>query len=546
MKVFRINQGYCFKHPHESAYAFARRLLSVNPGIPLSVIRTNARHARSQGLNNSEHDTTYDAGLSVALSKTFSSHNRHCPVCAQAMYHCHLFEMDWLTHCPIHHAPLITICPGCHQPWPSPQEIASRECRVCGLMSLKDMATHVLPAIKQTSYEPITTLYEWLSKSEKDRDALLATYHPYVWYLRIESGWERMMKYHVQYPAAQQLLYPTLTPAQLNASHVKLDDVHLRIADLEPVTVIIKDRYTCRWLRSANNLPVIDLDPILTCNEVENGENRPPDINHKFRQYLTKWEFPVFCDVLAWIAKYSPPDHRLHLVNLRNKNMYHIGLDTGVCPYCLAFCLWLQEVVEQSPGLRLEPYSLEYPFLQEFYIPSTASPALPVLSVNRNRYHTDISFTKWFYKRSLETSFIQKMKIAFIFHERLQLIRKDVRDGWNKFSRIDEKYLYDQKCLYECRDNRLYFCYEHEHPFDHYNPSSITEVMSTYKWYHQNTNLIPWHDPIDIDPSEEYNYERYLTLVDAYRMPYNNQDLYSALDRYVTAYNRGVLNFNSI
>lgn len=57
----------------------------------------------------------------------------NCAECARLCFHSGLYELPWLTACPIHHIPLVTLCPECQLPWPKFGELYGRQCGTCGV-----------------------------------------------------------------------------------------------------------------------------------------------------------------------------------------------------------------------------------------------------------------------------------------------------------------------------------------------------------------------------------------------------------------------------
>lgn len=104
-----------FLHQNDGAsnYARWRRYLLTNP--TLSMANTKATFK----------SLAPDIQVPLKISK-------NCPVCTKNFYHSSVYDVPWVTLCPIHNIPLTHICPECHRSWPTKHELHSRKCRTCG------------------------------------------------------------------------------------------------------------------------------------------------------------------------------------------------------------------------------------------------------------------------------------------------------------------------------------------------------------------------------------------------------------------------------
>lgn len=57
---------------------------------------------------------------------------KQCPECARIGYHTGLFDLTWISTCPVHHVRLEERCPDCKRQWPTRGSLDREDCLTCG------------------------------------------------------------------------------------------------------------------------------------------------------------------------------------------------------------------------------------------------------------------------------------------------------------------------------------------------------------------------------------------------------------------------------
>ncbi len=107
-----------------------------------------------------------DAFVDRLLISTFSGGTgivRHCSVCVKHLYHCTLFQLPWITHCPLHHVQLEE-CKGCSGVF-SQNKLGKIRARDWGGIC-KHLCTFMKPQfpVHTLSNEEVVALFEWGSE----------------------------------------------------------------------------------------------------------------------------------------------------------------------------------------------------------------------------------------------------------------------------------------------------------------------------------------------------------------------------------------------
>lgn len=139
-----VNTGLALKRDHESRHNACRRLYVANPGVKATEITKQLRTMYTRYWDDSVHNAKpFTVARTVGLLEAAycQAHGipyqevptdptvrllKNCPVCAAQIYHSNVYDVSWLTHCPLHGEPLLTDCPDCHQPWPMDGHVARR------------------------------------------------------------------------------------------------------------------------------------------------------------------------------------------------------------------------------------------------------------------------------------------------------------------------------------------------------------------------------------------------------------------------------------
>lgn len=136
----KLNDGLLWKHPLESGYAHARRLLSANPGV----VRVNLRPFLGR----------------------WTEPVRQCPKCAIRAFHIELYQAPALARCPIHHCPFALDCPECRLAWDRSLKSGGAKCSTCGALSKERRGKTQL---KSRDYRKLSWLARWVERCEKEK-----------------------------------------------------------------------------------------------------------------------------------------------------------------------------------------------------------------------------------------------------------------------------------------------------------------------------------------------------------------------------------------
>ncbi len=161
-----INTGLLLRRPYESDYAAFRRFLVANQFETQAVLKAELeafgeRSAVMPGkpwiaLKAREWEKKFCEANALPFQLPAPVDHRYplrnCPVCAAQCYHTVLYQYPWAKRCPLHRQEIVTSCPSCKQPWPTPSELRKRECPCCSArLSLSHLSANT--AFK----EPIDT-----------------------------------------------------------------------------------------------------------------------------------------------------------------------------------------------------------------------------------------------------------------------------------------------------------------------------------------------------------------------------------------------------
>lgn len=499
MTPFHINTGKIFAQPYESAYAMLRRCLLANPGMPLAALEANLRALRP------DLDAVVERLEALQPSpgqvdpsrhaRIFSGWQRGCPECARQLYHTELFAYPWLTRCPIHHCALTTRCPVCHQLWPAPTELARRECSGCGIVLPDGLKASIGSAIEQQRYQPIGVIYALLDTPPispglciADRDVAYRYRTP--WWLPVPEESPR-------FPAFSARRQGNFPHAKLRALHLPVYDIRCRSTRLSRIEYPsdprpAADRETERWQRFSH-----------------------PTIGYAVTQRI-----------VAWIARYAPSTHQLHVASYRYLRMRDLIHAPPLCSYCFAFSLWFFHCAAVAMAIGAEDAVDDYPFLNESGGFMFLSPIEPQVVIYDDYYKTTDAFSAWFYRRGLELSFLDMLRFAVFFGEQLATYRAGDQTQYRPYARQSSNdFLY----LATVSEEQLYFYYENLHPLDVYRPPQRTDLNSTcmesarYHAVHKLDDTPVTLDPIPAGPLAN---EHYRSLCERFRRSYGSSPMH--------------------
>lgn len=176
-----LNLGLVLQRPYESPYNAYRRILVANGKLSLHNIREEIIATYADSIGNPHRYNTLQlsqlltlhpslrplqTGTTEQLDSTSGYDNiKNCPECARSCYHSDLYQLPWLTQCPIHNNPLSTVCPTCKNPWPSIAQLPRIKCKTCGSkLSWKDLSKAAAFKIEGSSKTKLSALSQCLKE----------------------------------------------------------------------------------------------------------------------------------------------------------------------------------------------------------------------------------------------------------------------------------------------------------------------------------------------------------------------------------------------
>ena len=182
-----INTGLLLQRPFESDYSAYRRFLIANHTQSTSSIRAGlAKKVPTDGARCSlpdlarrweqkycnQYKIPYKPPVSI---NTRRYHLRNCPTCARLGYHSYLFQYPWCRCCPIHHEPLVQICPVCQRLWPKASELQTirSKCSMCGIHYDIMKLARMLSSTKHEGFEVLNQLDQAIEKNRTQKIHLI-------------------------------------------------------------------------------------------------------------------------------------------------------------------------------------------------------------------------------------------------------------------------------------------------------------------------------------------------------------------------------------
>ncbi len=172
-----LNTGILLKKPGESVYARYRRFAIANHGLHVSyqAIRmaliaqsscrgysgriTSVQLAQEYEKNRICEDSLRVETPIFAASVT-TVIKKNCVRCAEVGYHSDVFDILWVSTCPIHNEPLTYKCTNCNNTWPTAYTLYSHDCNVCGVRLSTDKLVARGAFRDQEGYESLSKLHE--------------------------------------------------------------------------------------------------------------------------------------------------------------------------------------------------------------------------------------------------------------------------------------------------------------------------------------------------------------------------------------------------
>lgn len=131
-----INRGTIFEQRAASVMARLRQIVLANPAISRQRIVTEFNQRHRQNLHASAVSTPVTSSVTttqMVAQAIAALPTKNCPTCALHCYHSTVFNLPWVTRCPIHGEALTTHCPQCLHPWSTERIKQGVRCDYCGI-----------------------------------------------------------------------------------------------------------------------------------------------------------------------------------------------------------------------------------------------------------------------------------------------------------------------------------------------------------------------------------------------------------------------------
>lgn len=385
LDTWRLNSGAHFSQPYQSDLAMMRHFLLANRGFPLTTLNTwLAKHAdgggptiRVRSLLPQKHVMLLPKELAIPQGHAFQ-----CVECAKRLYHTDVFNLPWLTCCPIHHCELVRKCPMCTLPWPDMKTLPHRACRHCGLFSFTPALAEKFDFGKMNGFEGLEKLIAFLTdkpSNSMDFQGDLST--------RDHSVFSPIGVAHPMFPIVQSHRSTLMTIAELHAMGVKKHKC------------IKKKCFACTpsTIEKVNNIP-----------SAQHSESSTQAHINDFQEH-----FKAMISILSIFSNEDGSPHAVHLYALDQLRTQDLIQSAPICKVCFAMSLWFFHSVcwLENTSMRFGPG--KYPFLK----PSHSEAFLAIL---RATALSDRNLTipipqeirSWTLERSLILAFIDTYNIV--------------------------------------------------------------------------------------------------------------------------------------
>lgn len=281
------------------------------------------------------------------------------------------------------------------------------------------------------------------------------------------DDWELAVPLHdVRFPAFQARRLPDFPNAKLRALGLSTYRVAWRTAQLLPVTPN-DDALLDSYIRSHQHGVIRTIDPQRTGYRL-----------------VALWG--VLRQVTNWIRRQTSIDHPLQITSYRWMEMYELVDGPDICPYCLAFSLWLLHSFAACNRREMAAAIDAYPFCVLGGLDYFLSASEPFVLVNyQRRFKTDAAFTSWYYRRGLLISFVDVLRFAFDLQRQLRHYRENLED--RRLSRFKDRVFPDRYCYVDLYNEWLIFYYENENPLDGFaSPRNVhaDDICRKYQQYY--------------------------------------------------------------
>jgi hypothetical protein len=491
MNHFHLNLGLVFSRPYESDYSILRRFLVANPGIPLSTLKAVLR------LQNDGQSSFVERIKALQPASPYPQpdischgHARQCPECAKRLYHTDIYNIEWLTRCPIHQCMFTSTCPVCGLRWPDEQEMAKSDCPGCSRVRIKELIYADCVEFHHGIYRTIGDIYDFVSYKMEDELHLSSTEGSSIWWREIGIG-------HQLFPACQVLRHPRYSRAIIK----KLNIVFTPVRHSSFPLTYYKGALTrdgANYRRKRHRCEAEDLCP-----------------------RTLKADFVVMFDIIKKIASRTNKKHRPYLSCYRHIRLVDLVNSPDPCLYCLALSLWFFNVASKKYGDAYHIDTHDYPFCEDIGIYGIHSISeFDLLSDDEESYKINGSFLRWSYQRSLEWCFLDILRFVEILIAKIRIYRQRAVHEYSAYipKRARDSSGFDY--LIDRSDKVMTIFFEQAHPIkDSLLPRIYKshEICQEHRQYMKE--IIDGNVYFDLDvPSDLMTYSQFLDLHEQFRV----------------------------
>jgi hypothetical protein len=413
--------------PFQSAYADLRQRLIANPGVALSTI-------------------FYDVFGSWAEFKRYAP-EKHCPECAQQLFHSRLFDFPWLQRCPAHGIKLSDRCAVCGLRWPSSTGLQVRSCPGCGVPELD-----VLPQRTKLSDAQIAR-FDYVERFLQDRTSgfSFGPYPPTPHDLSYTYLWDSQLRYPWAWPVLD--VSPEFPGFQIAVT------AGYSQQELERLGVVFPD---FRVERLSAPLRGLQLRPPSQLTWYERLKRKGPirRPSEKARRGIEH----CFNAIRTWCHRCQGTGHSLRLGDFRRFTFGSL-VNKGyvLCPFCLAVSAWWDAITQKY----FSPWQCSIP--REYWWANTIGwsewPDTPdrLLFIQPDHEGGDPNFY-WrpaptfedrYYERSLLLLFAHLYQSAIHLMDRVEATPSPHRQRWNPENFYNIGGLASDLCLWRITEDRV-------------------------------------------------------------------------------------------
>lgn len=413
MNKITLNTGHFFYRPFESPYSMWRRFASANRYLNRTKLLEALDISDESDIENAIINLNYPIGMKPGylyiLQEVTQIPMSQCPECCASGYHTDLFNLPWVTRCPIHECELTQFCPDCRKKWPDYRTLFSRNCKRCGRLSLKDM--NYTPRLDKSSetYECFNKLFSFIDFCRPKNSYLQGSLNSVF---RSERNtieyWSKL------FPNFQRMIYPKDIDDSLKKVGVDLDKIKC-ISSMDAELNELKEgnvfysRHDCY------------MKPKKTKNIIEKMESDALEDNVRVS---------TFYKIQEMINNITGEDHPFVIYDLRQINPIDFSREQFPCIYCLALSLWFYTASDSPKSVHRNP-AREFCLALRGIAEGIVAPVpLDTLVIGNRAYSLPTEFTKRLYERDLLYLFKSILlllieKVPDITHKEFRYIQND-------------------------------------------------------------------------------------------------------------------------